>query len=131
MLTAASTVQDLVRLGSLARVAQRLRLIESHSLILKASLIECLNEPREPAICTRTSRRTLVFGWPLSGPDHEAIIRFSGEAPGRRAHSTERSDDHVGVRVTTTSDRERPTRQWMPAERAETLCSLLVVLHRN
>ena len=46
MLTAASTVHDLVRLGSLARVAQRLRLIESHSLILKASLIECLNEPR-------------------------------------------------------------------------------------
>jgi hypothetical protein len=48
---------------------------------------------------------------PVLGPDHEAIIRFGGEAPGRRAHSTERSDDHVGVRVTTTSDRERPTRQ--------------------
>jgi hypothetical protein len=32
-------------------------------------------------------------------PEHEAIIRFGGEAPGRRAHSTERSDDHVGVRV--------------------------------
>ena len=45
------------------------------------------------------------------GPDHEAIIRFGGKAPRRRAHSTERSDDHVGVRVTTTSDRDRPTRQ--------------------
>ena len=53
MLTAASTVQDLVRLGSLARVAQRLRLIESHSLILKASLIESLNEPRERMVHAR------------------------------------------------------------------------------
>src|SRR3954451_16254537 len=28
------------------------------------------------------------------GPDHEAVIRFSGEAPGRRAHS------HLGVEAT-------------------------------
>src|SRR5215213_9117677 len=40
----------------------------------------------------------------LSGPDHEAIIRFGGEAPRRRAHSTERFDDHVGVQVTTALD---------------------------
>jgi hypothetical protein len=38
VLTAASTAQDLVRLGSPARVAQRLRLIESRSLILTALL---------------------------------------------------------------------------------------------
>jgi hypothetical protein len=47
----------------------------------------------------------------MLGPDHEAIIRFGGEAPRRRAHSNERFDDHVPARVTTTSDRDRPTRQ--------------------
>jgi len=45
---------------------------------------------------------------PVLGPDHEAIIRFGGKAPGRRAHSNERFDDHVQARVTTTSDRYRP-----------------------
>jgi hypothetical protein len=58
------------------------------------------------------SRRTLVFGWPPCwGPDHEAIIRFGGKAPRRRAHSNERFDDRVLARVTTTSDRDRPTRR--------------------
>ena len=37
------------------------------------------------------SRRDLVFGWPRRGPDHEAVIRFGGEAPRRRAHS------HLGM----------------------------------
>ena len=46
MLTAASPAQDWVRLGSPARVAQRLRLTERHRLILTALLIESLNEPR-------------------------------------------------------------------------------------
>jgi hypothetical protein len=63
----------------------------------------------EPAIARENSRRTLVFGWPGSGPDHEAIIRFGGEAPRRRAHSNERCDDHVLARVTTTSDRGSAT----------------------
>ena len=60
-----------------------------------------------------TSRCTLVFGWPHAGPDHEAIIRFGGKAPRRRAHSNERFDDHVQARVTTTSDRDRSIRQRM------------------
>jgi hypothetical protein len=47
---------------------------------------------------------------PLPGPDHEAIIRFGGEAPRRQAHSNERFDDHVLARVTTTSDRDRPAK---------------------
>ena len=34
-----------------------------------------------------SSRRDLVFGWVRLDPDHEAAIRFKGEAPGRRAHS--------------------------------------------
>ena len=44
-------------------------------------------------------------------PDHEAVIRFGGEAPRRWAHSNERFNDHVRARVTTTSDRERPAGQ--------------------
>jgi len=34
------------------------------------------------------SRRDLVFGWVRLDPDHEAAIRFDGEAPRRRAHSS-------------------------------------------
>ena len=45
---------------------------------------------------------------PVLGPDHEAIIRFGGKAPRRRAHSNERFDVHVRARVTATSDRDRP-----------------------
>ena len=41
----------------------------------------------EPAVGRESSRRDLVFGWVRLDPDHEAVIRFKGEAPGRRAHS--------------------------------------------
>ena len=41
----------------------------------------------EPAMGREVSRRDLVFGWVRLDPDHEAAIRFKGEAPGRRAHS--------------------------------------------
>jgi hypothetical protein len=34
-----------------------------------------------------------------AGPDHEAIIRFGGEAPRRRAHSNQRFDDHADGRL--------------------------------
>ena len=64
---------------------------------------------------------------PVLGPDHEAIIRFGGKAPRRRAHSNERFDDHVQARVTTTSDRDRPTRQEVSAWRAETCVAGLVI----
>src|SRR5208283_865209 len=41
-----------------------------------------LNEPRGARPFAReTSRCTLVFGWPVLGPDREAIIRFGGKAP--------------------------------------------------
>ena len=39
-----------------------------------------------PLAC-ETSRCTLVFGGPMRKPDHEAVIRFGGEAPRRWAHS--------------------------------------------
>jgi hypothetical protein len=37
--------------------------------------------------------------------NHDAVMRIGGEAPGRRAHSTERRVNHVPLRVTATSDR--------------------------
>jgi hypothetical protein len=41
------------------------------------------------------------------GPDHDAVMRIGGEAPGRRAHSQERCQHHGRLRVTATSDRHR------------------------
>ena len=38
-------------------------------------------------------------------PDHDAVIRIGGEAPGRRAHSKPRRAGHVQYRVAATSDR--------------------------
>jgi hypothetical protein len=66
------------------------------------------NNPRGARHSARRSRRNLVFGGPTREPNHEALIRFDGRAPRRRAHSNERFNDHVQARVTTTSDRERP-----------------------
>ena len=54
---------------------------------------------------------TLYSVGPTREPDHEAAIRFGGEAPRRRAHSNERLNDHVLARVTATSDRDRPAVQ--------------------
>ena len=46
------------------------------------------NEPEgSPPMGRENSRRDLVFGWARRDPDHEAAIRFSGEAPRWRAHS--------------------------------------------
>ena len=47
--------------------------------------------PRGARLGRKTSRRDLVFGWTSLDPDHEAAMRFGGEAPGRRAHS------HLGI----------------------------------
>jgi hypothetical protein len=44
----------------------------------------------ELAIGRGTSRHTLVFGGSDADPDHDAVIRIGGEAPGRRAHSKPR-----------------------------------------
>ena len=62
----------------------------------------------EPAIAREDRAATLYSVGPTREPDHEAVIRFGGEAPRRRAHSNERFNDHVQARVTTTSDRDRP-----------------------
>src|SRR3954469_3036698 len=40
-------------------------------------------------------------------PDHDAVMRIGGEAPGRRAHSQERCQHHGRLRVTATSGRHR------------------------
>src|SRR3954469_4483759 len=46
----------------------------------------------ELAIGRGSSRHTLVFGRP-QGPDHDAVMRIGGEAPGRRAHSKQQFAD--------------------------------------
>jgi hypothetical protein len=98
MLTVASTAQRLVRLGS--PHARRPRRLGG------------LNEPRGARRWHARLRVAPLYSvGPVLGPDHEAIIRFGGKAPRRRAHSNERFDDHVPARVTTTSDRNRPVRQ--------------------
>jgi hypothetical protein len=43
--------------------------------------------------------------WALCEPNHDAVIRIGGEAPGRRAHSKSRRAGHVQYRVAATSDR--------------------------
>ena len=60
----------------------------------------------ELAIGRGTSRHTLVFGGSDADPNHDAVIRIGGEAPGRRAHSKPRRADHVQYRVAATSDRQ-------------------------
>jgi Plasmid encoded RepA protein len=67
----------------------------------------------------------------VPGPDHEAIIRFGGEAPRRRAHSNERFDDHVQARVTTTSDRERPVGQDKSSLADRLLCAAALWYPKN
>ena len=41
------------------------------------------NDPRGARYSARRSRRNLVFDGPMRKPDHEAVIRFGGEAPRR------------------------------------------------
>src|ERR1700722_19587617 len=71
----------------------------SHSLVwglscqvlLQLYVLRCsrfgIVDPRGAHARARCSRRNLVFGWAMRDPDHEATIRFCGEAPRRRAHS--------------------------------------------
>src|SRR3954452_24981452 len=55
-------------------------------------------------------RATTLYAVGPQGPDHDAVMRIGGEAPGRRAHSQERCQHHGLLRVTATSDRHwRPT----------------------
>ena len=59
----------------------------------------------ELAIGRGSSRHTPVFGGSAADPNHDAVIRIGGEAPGRQADSKPRSEDHVQYRVAATSDR--------------------------
>src|SRR5260221_7349226 len=61
---------------------------------------------------------TLYSVGPFRGPDHEAVIGFSSEAPRRRAHSGGRRRGRGSGRVAATSDHDRrpimPTAWWTP-----------------
>ena len=52
-------------------------------------------------------RATPLYSVGPEGPDHDAVMRIGGEAPGRRAHSRKRCRHHAMLRVTATSDRQR------------------------
>src|SRR3954469_2460566 len=60
-------------------------------------------------------RATTLYSVGPRGPDHDAVMRISGEAPGRRAHSRKRCRHHAMLRVTANSDRQRrPVRSCSP-----------------
>jgi len=66
---------------------------------------------------------TTLYAVDHRDPNHDAVIRIGGEAPGRRAHSTGRLSDHVPTRVTTTSGFDRlSTRPRLST--SETICLL-------
>ena len=66
-----------------------------------------INEGSAPFAAVEESRRILVSGRLDQSLNHDAIMRISGEAPRRRAHSTPRLDSQVGSRVAATSNRHR------------------------
>jgi hypothetical protein len=60
-------------------------------------------------------RATTLYSVGPRGPDHDAVMRISGEAPGRRAHSRKRCRHHAMLRATANSDRQRrPARSCSP-----------------
>jgi hypothetical protein len=74
-------------------------------------------------------RATTLYSVGPQGPDHDAVMRIGGEAPGRRAHSRKRCQHHVMLRVTATSDRQRrPARSCSPS--SEGLSCLRPLLSR-
>src|SRR5215467_6470714 len=74
-------------------------------------------DPRGTRHGRGTSRHTLVFGGSDADPDHDAVIRIGGEAPGWRAHSKPRRAGHVQYRVATASDRHlQSVIRWRTAE---------------
>ena len=54
-------------------------------------------------------------GW--LDPDHDAVMRIGGEAPGGGAHSSSRHQCHVRIRLPATSDRQFGSRAKSQRER--------------
>src|SRR3954465_563051 len=64
-------------------------------------------------------RATPLYSVGPEGPDHDAVMRIGGNAPGRRAHSRKRCQHHGLLRVTATSDRQRrPTVSCSPGSKS-------------
>ena len=55
------------------------------------------------------NRAATLYSVGRNDPDHDAVMRIGGEAPGRRVHSTHRLGSHGFSRITATSDRHRQT----------------------
>lgn len=65
----------------------------------------------------------------LSDRNHDAVMRISGEAPRRRAHSKSRFEDHVQSRVAVTSDRLSAARHPVGERTAENSVGLACPTH--
>src|SRR5829696_5297248 len=61
----------------------------------------------ELAIGRAGHRATTLYSVGPQGPDHDAAMRISGEAPGRRVQSKQRLSGHSFIRRTATSDHPR------------------------
>src|SRR3546814_4715170 len=83
-------------------------------LALLAAMIEGDGRrPRDPRGAMESRRRSApqpCIRWIGFDPDHDAVLRIGGEAPGRRFHSEVRHCGHGRQRFTATSDR-RGTRE--------------------
>ena len=72
----------------------------------------------ELAIGRISLRRNLVFGRILPDPDHDAVIRIGGEAPGGGPILESGVERHGLLRVAATSDRDRNRRRVRQAPKA-------------
>ena len=79
--------------------------------------LDAITSPRSSKLNTRRSEGSSpsdaaipaapLYSVDRADPNHDAVIRIGGEAPGRRAHSQPRHGGHVPGRVAATSDRYR------------------------
>src|SRR5215203_4473323 len=99
---AGGTVAVLARLCALAVIG---RCPETRGQVGRAKAEPRRSEGSLPAGADH--RATTLYSVGPQGPDHDAVMRIGGEAPGRRAQSRKRCQHHAMLWVTATSDRQR------------------------
>ncbi len=81
----------------------------------------------EPAIGRDHSREPRLYSVePVSGPDHEAVIRFCGQGSEAAGPFSQRHCSHSRMRIAATSDRHR-----LPGASSAVRCQTLFVLSRS
>ena len=76
------------------------------------------NDPRGARHRAHSLRRNLVFGRIFPDPDHDAVIRIGGEAPGGGPILESGVERHGLLRVAATSDRDQNRRRVRQAPKA-------------